>query len=218
MSIRLATLLAELPVPDPPPGTVRERADQILSGSQFHTGSSKSLMQRFLDWLGDQITLPFTSASGGNDVVGFVILVAFLALLVYVLSRLRVSLPTSVSEIDVVDVGVEADEERPADAWRRAAEDAEAAGEWKIALRARYRWLLGELFERQLLTNVPGRTPGEYRNDVARVLAGSASDFAQATDLFEHAWYGNESTGADENRRFRDCAQRVIAATEKVPV
>ena len=218
MFLRLAMLLADLPTPDPPPDTVRDKADEILRGGQFDTGSSKSLMQRIIDWIGEQITLPFTAASGGNSIVGFVILLAFLALLVYVLSRLRFNLPKSASEVDVVEVGVDAEEDRAADAWRAEAEAAEAAGEWKDALRARYRWMLGELFERQVLTNVPGRTPGEYRNDVRRVLSEPANDFAAATDLFEAAWYGNEPTGAYENRLFRQSAERVIAASDRVLV
>ena len=93
--------------------------------------------------------------------------------------------------------------------WRVDAEQAEAAGEWKLALRARYRWLLGELIDRQLLVNVPGRTPGEYRTELARIRPDQATAFATATDLFERAWYGNEPTGPDENRQFRSCAEQV---------
>lgn len=218
MLLRLAMWLADLPTPEAPPGTVRDKADEILRDSQFHTGSTKSVMQRIVDWLADQITVPFSAASGGNSVVGFIILAGFVGLLVYVLSKLQFNLPKSAGTEDVVDVGVDAEEDRPADGWRAEAEAAEAAGEWKDALRARYRWLLGELFERQLLTNVPGRTPGEYRNDVRRVLSEPANDFSTATDLFEGAWYGNEATGAAENRRFRECADRVIAASDRVLV
>jgi hypothetical protein len=86
--------------------------------------------------------------------------------------------------------------------WRVDAEKAEADGEWKLAMRARYRWLLGELIDRQLLVNVPGRTPGEYRTDLARIRPDQATALATATDLFERAWYGNEPTGPDENRQF----------------
>ena len=62
---------------------------------------------------------------------------------------------------------------------------------------------------------MPGRTPGEYRRDVARALPALADDFAGATELFERAWYGNEDTGRSENEQFRACADRVIAATER---
>jgi hypothetical protein len=205
-------------VPEPPPGTVREKADQILRDAQFQHSSSKSPMKRLLDWLGDQISLPFTSAAGGNNVVGLLIVAAFIGLLVYVLSRLRFTVPHSSSEVDVDDTDVEMEEDRPADAWRAEAEAAEAAGEWKLALRARYRWLLGELFERQVLPSVPGRTPGEYRHDVARTRPEASADFTRATDLFERAWYGNEPTGREENEVFRASANGVIAAIDRALV
>jgi hypothetical protein len=207
-------LLADLPTPDPPPGAVKEKADQILSDSQFRSGS-KSLAQRVFDWFLDQLRVPFSDAAGGNQVVGFVILILFLAGLVYVLSKIRFGMPASVtSEDDTLDVDIE--EDRPADVWRSDAERAEASGEWKLALRARYRWMLGQLIDRQVIVNVPGRTPGEYRTDMARALPDHATAFATATDLFERAWYGNEPTGPDENRRFRSCAEEVLAATERV--
>jgi hypothetical protein len=218
MLIRLSLLFADLPVPEPPPGTVREKADQILRDAQFQHSTSKSPIRRLLDWLGDQISVPFSAASGGNNVVGLLIVLAFVGLLVYVLSRVRFSLPRSLSDIDADDVDVATDEDRPADALRNEAEAAEAAGEWKLALRARYRWLLGELFERQVLTSVPGRTPGEYRQDIARAMPEQSADFARATDLFERAWYGNEQTDQDETEQFRACADRVIAATDRVLV
>ena len=212
----LMLLLADLPTPDPPPGAVKEKADQILRDGQFGTGS-KSLAQRVLDWLLDQLRVPFSNAAGGNQVVGFVILIVFLGVLGYVLSRIRFGMPASVSsEDDTLDIDIE--EDRTADVWRADAEQAEASGQWKLALRARYRWLLGELIDRQLLVNVAGRTPGEYRTDMARALPDQATAFATATDLFERAWYGNEATGPDENRRFRSCAEQVLAAAERVLV
>jgi hypothetical protein len=212
----LMLLRADLPTPDPPPGAVKEKADQILNDSQFRTGS-KNLAERVVDWLLDQIRVPFSAAAGGNQVVGFVILIVFLGVLVYVLSRIRFGMPASVTnKDDTLDIDIE--EDRPADVWRADAEQAEASGQWKLALRARYRWLLGELIDREMLVNVPGRTPGEYRTDMARVLPNQAAAFATATDLFERAWYGNEPTGPDENHRFRSCAEQVLAAAERVLV
>ncbi|MEO8692021.1 MAG: DUF4129 domain-containing protein [Acidimicrobiales bacterium] len=209
----LALLLADLPTPDPPPGVVKDKADQILSDSQFRSGS-KNLAQRVVDWLLKQIKVPFSSAAGGNTVVGFIILIVCLAALAYVISRIRFGLPASASRADAPTIDIE--EDRPADVWRADALAAEAAGQWKLALRARYRWLLGELFDRQVLVNVPGRTPGEYRGDMTRALPDQSSAFATATDLFERAWYGNESTGPEENSRFRMCAEQVLTAAARV--
>jgi hypothetical protein len=212
----LLLLLADLPTPDPPPGAVKDKADQILSDSQFQS-DSKSLAQRVFDWLLDQIKVPFSAAAGGNKVVGVVILILFLTALGYVLSRIRFGMPASITtKDDSPDIDIE--EDRPADVWRADAEQAEAAGEWKLALRARYRWLLGELIARELVVNVPGRTPGEYRTDMVRALPDESTAFATATDLFERAWYGNEPTGPDENRQFRSCAEQVLAAAERVLV
>ena len=212
----MALFLADLPTPDPPPGAARDKADQILSDSQFSSGS-KSIATRVWEWVLDRLEVPFSNAAGGNSVVGFLILVAFLAGLVYVVSRIRFGMPASTSTADAkIDIDIE--EERPADLWRADAEQAEASGQWKLALRARYRWLLGELIERQLLANVPGRTPGEYRADLARLLPAQTAASATATELFERAWYGNEPTGPDENRQFRSCAEQVLAAAERVLV
>jgi len=215
LSLVLVLALGDLPTPDPPPDAVKNKAKQILSDGQFSNGSSKSIMQRIIDWLVDQIRLPFTDAAGGNTVVGFVILIVFLVALGYVVSRIRIRLPAkAASEDAILDVDVE--EDRPADVWRAEAVRAEAAGEWKPALRYRYRWLLGELVERQVIVNIPGRTPGEYRSDLALALPEQASPFASATDLFERAWYGNETTGREQNEQFRSYAERVIAAAERV--
>ena len=212
----LLLLLADLPTPDPQPGSARDKADQILSDDQFRSGS-KSIARRVYEWLLDRLEVPFSSAAGGNSVVGFVILAAFLAGLVYVVSRIRFGLPASTSTADaILDVDIE--EDRAADLWRADAEQAEASGQWKLALRARYRWMLGELIERQLLANVPGRTPGEYRGDLARILPDQATTSATATELFERAWYGNEPTGPEENRQFRTCAEQVLAAAERALV
>ena len=214
--VALALVFVDLPPPDPPPGLVKEKADQILSDSQFRDGS-KSLVNRVAEWIFDRIKIPFSEAAGGNSVVGFVILILCVAGLAYVVSRMRFGLPASL-HTDEGTPRIEIEEDRPADLWRADAEQAEREGRWKVALRARYRWLLGELIDRRLLVNVPGRTPGEYRADVARVLPEQARPFATATDLFERAWYGNEPTGPDENQRFQSCAEQVITATDRASV
>ena len=95
----------------------------------------------------------------------------------------------------------------------REAEAHERAGEWKLALRARYRSLVADLASRGLVDEIPGRTAGEYRAEVAETVPGVASEFAGATELFERAWYGNRPTGADDAAHFRDLEQRVLTGT-----
>ena len=67
------------------------------------------------------------------------------------------------------------------------------------------------------LDTIP-QTPGEYRIDLARIMPDEAPPFAAATDLFERAWYGDETTGPEENQRFRACAEQVVAAADRALV
>ena len=61
-----------------------------------------------------------------------------------------------------------------------------------------------------MVDEVPGRTSGEYRAEVAGSVPVAATDFSGATELFELAWYGNRPTGADEAGRFRALAEGVL--------
>jgi hypothetical protein len=101
---------------------------------------------------------------------------------------------------------------RPAADWRAEAERHEQAGEWRKALRCRYRALVAELAARGLLEEVPGRTAGEYRTELGDSLPSAAPSFRGATDLFEGAWYGRRPTSETDAVRFRELADRVLAA------
>jgi hypothetical protein len=82
---------------------------------------------------------------------------------------------------------------------------------------ARYRELVTALVDDHVLADVPGRTSGEYRLEYAGARPARADEFAEATDLFERAWYGAEPTGPEENQRFRELsAEAVRAAGERV--
>jgi hypothetical protein len=95
--------------------------------------------------------------------------------------------------------------------WRADAEAAERAGQWRQALRCRYRALMAELADRGLVEEVAGRTAGEYRLEVAGAAPAVAAPFAGATELFERAWYGDRPTGQDDAARFRGLADEVLS-------
>ena len=104
---------------------------------------------------------------------------------------------------------------RTAADWRADAERYEAAGQWRDGLRCRHRALVADLATRGLVEEVPGRTAGEYRLEVAEAVPVARGAFGGATELFELAWYAHAPTGADESRRFRDLADKVLADTER---
>jgi hypothetical protein len=105
---------------------------------------------------------------------------------------------------------VDTDVGRPPTDWQAEALAHESAGEWREALRCRYRAMVAALAARGLIDEVPGRTSGEYRAVVTRSVPGAAPDFSGATELFERAWYGGKPTGPEDSARFRELSERVL--------
>ncbi|MBV8159357.1 MAG: DUF4129 domain-containing protein [Acidimicrobiia bacterium] len=101
---------------------------------------------------------------------------------------------------------------RPGTEWRTEAEAHERAGEWRQAVRCRYRALVADLAGRGVLHEIPGRTAGEYRAELGDNLPVAAPPFTGATELFEGAWYGRRGTAAEDAARFRELADRVLEA------
>lgn len=196
-----------LPEPDTDPAEVGRLADEVLARPEFQP-EQKGLVERAFDWVGDTLgdLLDGLFTGGGNALLAWFIL----ALIVGAVAFLAVRLGRTVR---ADHAGVEERRRpprRPPVEWLREAEEHEAKGEWRAALRCRYRALVGDLVARQLIPDVPGRTTGEYRREVADAAPAAAGDFAGATELFELAWYGHRPTGPDENARFRDLADRVL--------
>lgn len=198
----------ELPVPEQPPEEVRRTADEVLSGSEFQR-PPKPWFQRVqevvLDALGRALNALFSGGAG--NVAAWVLVALIVAGLVFVGLRIGRTVrrdPGSALEVTVSPRATAAE-------WRERAEGFEAAGDWKQALRCRYRALVADLAERDVLRDIPGRTAGEYRLDVEEAVPAAEDDFAGASALFEAAWYGDEPTGPGENQRFRAHADRVLA-------
>ncbi|MCU0268769.1 MAG: DUF4129 domain-containing protein [Acidimicrobiales bacterium] len=202
----------QLPSPTADPDQVRRAADEILSRPEYRP-PSRSLLERFFDWLGDVLDeifgQTFGTGGGGKGTPLLWVVLVVLAVLAVVLVRRFAA--TRVPKQRGAEIEVDIEPRRSADEWRHEAERLEALGEWKQALRARYRVLVGELLERRVVDDVPGRTTGEYRHEVTAAAPAVAGAFTAASDLFEQAWYGDVPTGEAENRRFRELAEQVLA-------
>jgi hypothetical protein len=204
----------------PPPGPIREKAHEILSRPEF--ARSETLLERVAGWLGDLFSWLSFGVGGGSGVLGNVVGLGIVVAIVYVLVLLVRSLlgrprRTKTGTDDALALEVEAG--RDAADWRSEAERLEAAGQWREAMRARYRELIRALIEDRVLDDIPGRTTGEYRAAFATARPGEAGAFGDLTDLFESVWYGGQDTGPDDNRRFRALAARVKeGSSAAVPV
>jgi hypothetical protein len=181
---------------------------QILARAEFRK-PPRSIFEVVYDAAARQIAkiLRTLFGGGGSAVIAWGIVFIAVGVIVAVLYRARLSLRSDprlrVGELD--------ERRRPAREWRAEAEAHEANGEWRLALRCRYRALVADLSSRGLVDEIPGRTTGEYRREVSSSLPLAAEDFSGATLLFEEAWYGEEPTGRDEHERFRTHAERVMA-------
>jgi hypothetical protein len=189
---------------DQPAGEIRQRAHEILQRPEF--GRHESLLERIVSWIGDLFAKITFGLGGGPGFLGNLVSLAIVAGIVFVLvlivrsllGRTRLPKPTAADELTI-----ELEEGRDAADWRSDAERFEAAGQWREAMRSRYRELVRLLIDDGVLADLPGRTTGEYRGEFVRARAAQADSFRELTELFEAVWYGGVETDAADNQRFR---------------
>lgn len=190
------------------PAAVRRAAHDILGRPEF-SSVHPSLVERARTAVGHFFGQLLSGTLSGIGPLG----VAVLALVVAVIALAIVVAARNVSRdprLTGVTVGVAG--RAPAD-WEAEAQACERRGDFRGALRARYRSLVAELAHRGLVEEIPGRTAGEYRRAVAVAAPPAAGGFGEATDLFEGAVYGHGEVGPPESARIGALAGEVLAAT-----
>jgi hypothetical protein len=172
-------------------------------------------LQRVVNWLHAHLHLPSVQLPSfyGGAWQSYVVLAALLAGVVAALVVAtrrglfrRLQHPVATAGVVITD---ETPALSPAE-WRRRAASLAAEGRFPEALRCRYCALVGELAQRGLVDEVPGRTSGDYERLVRAVVPGAARQFAWATALFESCWYGQEPSGADDQVLFDEAAEVVL--------
>ena len=205
-------MIASLLAASPPPDQIRSRADEILSRPEFER--HKSLLQRVLEWIGDQLSRFSFGVGGGpgfaGDLIGLILLAGAVVLVVVLVRSIRRTprRPQPESELSVEEVA-----RRSASAWRTDAERFEAEKRWREAMRARYRELVRTLVDERVLADVPGRTTGEYDRELAAARPAAAAAFSELTERFEAVWYGGQPATAEQHQRFCALAAEVRSLT-----
>ncbi len=121
---------------------------------------------------------------------------------------------------EAVDEMVDArivDHETPPDRWRRLAGEARSAGDHREAVRCQYRALIGDLARAGYVDEIPGRTSGEERDQVAEIaprLGDGGRDVARqfdvAADTFDAAWFDDDVVTSADDERFLAAERAVL--------
>jgi hypothetical protein len=150
---------------------------------------------------------PNINFSLGNVLIFILVLALIAALVAAIVWYVRSASPRVTTDDDDVD-GFELISERiidhsraPGD-WRAAAGEHLAAGRYREALRCRYRALVGDLARRGLLDEIPGRTTGEERTQLADLAPASSPAFSRASSMFDDVWYGAADVSRADHDRF----------------
>ena len=196
-----------LPEPERSAEEARRVADEVLSDAVFDR-PPPGLLERAREWFFERIGEAVEGALGSSrsGLVGCLVVGALVVAAVLLVVRF-----TRGVQRDPGAASTASGPRRPATDWLADARAHEAVGEWRAGLRCRHRALVASLAVRGVVDEVPGRTAGEYRVEVARRVPAVALDFDGATSLFELAWYGGREVGADDAGRFTDLADRVLA-------
>ena len=206
MSDRLLALAASVPVT---PGADEARSwvhDELLNPA-YH--SSRSLLQRFLDWLGQQFEgVPRFGAPSlvvAAIVVGVLLVVALLAF--WVAGPVRRSRRERTS--GALRAG---DDRRTADQLRAAADEAAAQGHWSLAVAERFRAIVRDLEQRTVLDERPGRTADEAGDAAAARLPELGADLRRAARRFDDVVYGDQPADAADDTWLRGLDDAVARA------
>ncbi len=201
------------------PTQVARDVERVLSREEFRY--DPSWFDRLSDWIGRQLDrlfggseVPAGTAAGFGGGIGSILAwllivmaaAAIVAVVVYVVrNRIRRS-----SDDDGEELTVSIEHQRRASDWDRDASRLESEGDWKGALRARYRQLVRTLVDRRQLPDVAGRTTGELRQDLALTTPAASDSFDRASQLFELGWYAHLPVERSEYDAFRDAAASVV--------
>lgn len=201
--------MADLPVPTLGADQVRRIADEVLARPEF-LEAQPTWFQRAQRVVFDFIARVLEAMAGGGrgSIIGTLTIIAVVVVLLYLIVRYTRTVRVDPRLVDVTGTSLG----RSSADWAADAEACEAAGQWRDAVRCRYRELLAALAAAGLLSEVPGRTSGEYLSAFSDDVPDAAEAFAEATRRFEAAWYSHAATSAADVDAFRDAAARTLDA------
>jgi len=209
--------MQQLPQPEFSADEARDTADVVLSGQAYRQAArGPSLQERLFDWVAERVSDLFNalSSAGGRGAIAWVVIGVFSAIIVYLVWRmLRSASPTPLRR-GTASASIEILGDRSAAEWLASAEQAEAAGDWRLGIRCRHRVLVATLVDQEALEPRPGMTAGEIERVVAGTHPRAAVAMQSATDLFKDTWYGWIDATRTDRDQFVALADQVLASVE----
>ena len=201
--------MADLRVPTAGAEEVRRVADEVLARPEF-AGAQPTWWQRFLRLASDFFSriVEAVGGDGRGSVIGTIAVLAVALLLIAVVVRYTRTLRRDQHR----DLALSAEIGRSSRDWLNEAAQHEAAERWRDAVRCRYRALLADLAAEGLIDEIAGRTSGEYLSVVRDDVPNAAPAFADATRLFEAAWYAHGAVTAKDAEAFGEASRTSLRA------
>jgi hypothetical protein len=186
----------------------RDEARRELRKAVYHAGDESPVL-RALRWALHQISelldkLIRIAPGGAASLVVVVVLLVALAVV------LRLGLGPARLRDALTDRRGGA-RPRSAAEYRAEAETLAARGDFKEAVRARFRAVIRELEERGVLDPRPGRTAGEIAREGSAAVPSVAADLRAAAATFDGVWYGRRTATAAHYAAVRDADERIHA-------
>ncbi len=193
---------------------ISRTADEILAKPEYQP-PERGLITRALDWvfghLGDALRWVLeqldrilgrgagggTGVGPGGYVIGWILLIAALAVVVWLLVRVMPRRRLRRAQKQEPTVERTRRNRVSRDRWLELAAAAQAEGRHRDAVRCRYRALVCGLADRHELDPNDAVTSGEHLRSFTAAAPKTAA-FATATDRYERAWFGDEPVGEGE--------------------
>lgn len=200
----LGGLLTEVPV-DPDADEARQWILDELSDPRYEAAKPTwfdELSAAVIEWL---LSLAESATGGPSGVLLAIVVVLIVVALVA--AFLIFGMPALNRRSTVNKSLFGEDDERTAEAMRRAADAAAAAGEWALAIEESFRAMARGLAERTILATTPGTTAHGFSASAGAAFPALAADLAGAADSFDRVRYlGRPGTEPD---------YRAVAALER---
>jgi hypothetical protein len=195
----------------PTPPEARSWLRQELSGPDYQS----PWLETAIRWVSDQIGKILDGAgqlAGLSPLITVLIAVVVIALLVWVLPRVRREPAVSAPEGAVLE-----DATVTSRGYRDRAAQAVREGRYDDAVLDGFRAIAKDMSDRSLLNDAPGRTAHEVSLALSSPFPDHADQLARAANLFDAVRYGHRRASASQADRILELDSDLVASRPVLP-